>query len=135
MASTGDVNWIYGIAEVAVLRVAGRGHPDWVNDARTESVAVPAFRAAEVRTPALLAFDGSRDIVDVPDTIYERVAGVDLSTFGAADHIHREVGRDLATLHRETAPISYDRSAARIDVSQRSRRASFSVNSAEDSSG
>jgi hypothetical protein len=47
MPATGMVNWIYALGETAVLRVSNSAHPDSVRDALTESVAVPAVRAAE----------------------------------------------------------------------------------------
>ena len=58
LAATGIANRIYATEEV-VLRIAVEGDES-VADARTESVAAPAARAAGVATPRLLAFDDSR---------------------------------------------------------------------------
>ena len=43
---------------------------------------MPAARAAGVRTPALVAFDDSLQLLPVPYAIYERVRG---ETLGALD--------------------------------------------------
>lgn len=110
MASTGLVNWIYAIGDLAVLRIPSGAHPDGVADAYTESVAVPAVRAAGVSTPALLAFDTSYDVLDVPYTIYERVPGRDLSGLPVSDpsaeHVYRQLGRELARLHRDVTEVA-----------------------------
>ena len=55
-----------------------------------EAIAVPAARQAGVRTPALVVFDDTRDLVSVPYVIYERVHGetlaeLDLEPLPAAD--------------------------------------------------
>ncbi|HVS12436.1 MAG TPA: aminoglycoside phosphotransferase family protein [Thermoanaerobaculia bacterium] len=101
LPSTGLANRVYATHDV-VLRVA-TDHPDGVVDARTESVAAPAARAAGIRTPRLIAFDDSRTLVDRPFSLWERVHG---ETLGLADLAHgrmadvwRDVGRELAALH------------------------------------
>ena len=101
LESTGLANRIYATRDV-VLRVA-TNHPDAVPDARTESVAAPAARAAGVLTPRLIAFDDSRTIVDRPFSLWERVAG---ETLGLARleppcraDVWRAVGHELARLH------------------------------------
>jgi hypothetical protein len=68
--STGDLR----APREYVLRVP-RGAPPFVAAIRKESVAVPAARAAGVRTPALVAFDDSLDLLPVPYAIYEQVHG------------------------------------------------------------
>ena len=106
--STGVVNWIYAVGDDAILRIPRRSHPDGVRDTLTESVAVPAVRAGGIRTPALLAFDDSYEVVDVPFTIYERVPGRDLSSWDNADshRIYHELGRELARLHRDVTEVA-----------------------------
>jgi aminoglycoside phosphotransferase (APT) family kinase protein len=66
-------------------------------------VAVPAAREAGVRTPRIIVFDDSLDLLPVPYTVYERVRG---ETLGLLDRdpatspgVWRELGRDLALLH------------------------------------
>ena len=98
----GIFNAIYLVGNEYVLRVP-RDAPPFVAAIHKESVAVPAARAAGVRTPALVAFDDSLDLLPVPYAIYERVHG---ETLGALDlgpeatpGVWHEVGRDLAMLH------------------------------------
>jgi aminoglycoside phosphotransferase (APT) family kinase protein len=64
-----------------VLRVP-RDAPPFIAALRKESVAVPAAKAAGVRTPTLRAFDDSLDLLPVPYAIYERVRG---ETLGLLD--------------------------------------------------
>ncbi len=85
-----------------VLRIP-RDAPPFIAALRKESVAVPAAKAAGVRTPTLRAFDDSLDLLPVPYAIYERVRG---ETLGLLDleptdtpEVWRELGRDLARLH------------------------------------
>lgn len=110
MPATGMVNWIYALGDAAVLRVSNDAHPDAIRDALTESVAVPAVRTAGIRTPQLLVVDDSRDIVEAICTIYERVPGHDLASQIAAGHavpdrVYRELGRELAKLHRDVTAV------------------------------
>jgi len=106
LPETGIANAIYRIGDDAILRVP-RNHPNFIADARTEVIAVPAARAAGVRTPALLAFDDSLDLLPVPYTIYERVPGVPLESLGLgpdeAAEVWSEVGRQLGRLHAGVA--------------------------------
>jgi aminoglycoside phosphotransferase (APT) family kinase protein len=98
----GIFNAIYLVGGDHVLRVP-RDAPPFVAAIRKESVAVPAARAAGIRTPALVAFDDSLDLLTVPYAIYERVHG---ETLGALDlgpedtpRVWQRVGGDLARLH------------------------------------
>ena len=96
LPSTGIVNAIYTVGDDVLLRIP-KDHPGALEDTLTESVAVPAAMAAGVRTPALLAFDETCEIVDVPFGAYEWVHAPDgwpTDTEG-----WRELGRQLATLH------------------------------------
>lgn len=101
LLDSGVANRIYVTKDV-VLRVA-TDHEDAIVDAYTESVAAPIARLAGVRTPALIAFDDSRTLVDRPFSLWERVHG---ETFGLAKltekarrQLWREVGEQLAQLH------------------------------------
>ena len=108
----GIFNAIYLIGGEYVLRVP-RDAPPFVAAIRKESVAVPAARAAGVRTPALVAFDDSLELLPVPYAIYERVRG---ETLGAMDlgpedtpGVWHDVGRDLVRLHQgvgEHGPVA-----------------------------
>lgn len=121
----GTVNTAYALGENYVLRVP-RDHPAAVGDTYTESVAAPVATAAKVRTPALLVFDDSRKILDVPYTVYERVDG---QNFGLADtdvdanaHVYREIGRQLSILHHSVEncpdPHGYLDQPCRLDPSE-----------------
>jgi aminoglycoside phosphotransferase (APT) family kinase protein len=108
----GIFNAIYLVGNEYVLRVP-RDAPPFVAAIRKESVAVPAARAAGVRTPELVAFDDSLELLTVPYAVYERVHGESL---GALDRgpegipgVWQEVGRDLARLHEgvgEYGPVA-----------------------------
>ncbi|HVX45125.1 MAG TPA: aminoglycoside phosphotransferase family protein [Mycobacteriales bacterium] len=110
LPATGMVNWIYALGETAILRVSNASHPDGVRDALTESVAVPAARAAGIHTPELLVLDDSREVIDGLCTIYERVPGQDLASRIAAgrpipDRVYHDVGREVAKLHRDVIDV------------------------------
>jgi aminoglycoside phosphotransferase (APT) family kinase protein len=101
LEATGLANRIYA-TDAVVLRVA-TNHPDAVPDARTESVAAPAARAAGIRTPRLLAFDDSRVLIDRPFTLWERVHGLTLGRTALPvrqrEQVWHDIGRELARLH------------------------------------
>lgn len=101
LTATGIANRIYATHDV-VLRVA-TDHPEAVPDARTESVAAPAARKVGIQVPELLAFDDSRELVDRPYSLWERVHGETLGLFTPdprrVPETWRAVGRELATLH------------------------------------
>ncbi len=106
LPETGIFNAVYLLGEHHVLRIP-RNHPKHVEALYREAIAVPAARQAGVRTPALVVFDDTCDLVSVPYVIYERVHGetlaeLDLEPLPAAD-VWRELGRDLALLHAVTA--------------------------------
>src|SRR5215813_903139 len=98
----GIVNTVYLLGDDMLLRVP-RDHPAHIAQAEVEAVAIPAARAAGVRTPGLVAYDDSGDFLPVPYLIVERVHGEALGRFdlepGATPDVWRELGRDLALLH------------------------------------
>ncbi len=102
LPDTGIFNAVYILGEDLVLRVP-RQHPAHIDALYREAIAVPAARAAGIRTPALIAFDDACDLVPVPYIIYARVHA---ETLGLLDlepaetpETWRELGRDLALLH------------------------------------
>ena len=96
LPSTGIVNAIYTVGDDVVLRIP-KNTAGTLEDTYTESVALPVVMAAGVRTPALLAFDETFDVVDVPFGAYEWVHAPD--GWPATAEGWRDLGRDLATLH------------------------------------
>jgi aminoglycoside phosphotransferase (APT) family kinase protein len=98
----GIFNAIFRLGPRHVLRVP-RDHPAHFAALSREAAVVPAARAAGVRTPALVAYDTSCDLLPVPFVIYERVAGRDLGALDleppAAAAVWRELGVDMARLH------------------------------------
>ena len=108
LPSTGVIHTIYVLGDECVLRVPKRCD-EAMKDIRTEVVAVPVARAAGVATPALLVWDDSLDIVDVPFTVIELVPGAPLGAraFDAArdEAVYRDLGRQLATLHTNVTVV------------------------------
>ncbi|MEO6468930.1 MAG: aminoglycoside phosphotransferase family protein [Acidimicrobiia bacterium] len=106
MPSNGVVHSLWSLGSEYVLRVP-KAEEMCLGDLRAEVVAIPVARAARVRTPALVAFDDSCDLIDVPYAIVERVDGSDLSQLAHDDvrlpDLFRQLGVQLATLH--TAPL------------------------------
>jgi aminoglycoside phosphotransferase (APT) family kinase protein len=102
LPEVGIFNAVYALGDRYILRIP-RNHPEHVAALGREAVAVPAARRAGVRTPALLVFDDTCDVLPVPYAIYERVHGqplenLELEPRQAAD-VWRELGRDLARVH------------------------------------
>lgn len=97
MTSTGVVNSIYTLGDDLVLRVP-KNMPEALSDTYTESVASPVAHAAGVRTPALVAWDESFDILDVPYTIHDLVDG-EPSELDFDGPVWRHLGRDVARMH------------------------------------
>lgn len=116
LPEVGVFNRIYALGDDLVLRIP-RDHPAFVAAARKEAVAVPAAREAGVRTPAMVHFDASCDLLPVPYSVYERVRG---ETLGLLDldpadvpEVWTELGRDLGRLH---AGVREDGPAAGLEV-------------------
>ncbi len=106
LPQVGIFNLIYVLGEDFVLRVP-RDHPISAADAHKESVAVPVARKAGVRTPRIIAFDASLNLLPVPYTLYERVRGATLGLLpldpSESPEVWRELGHDLALLHSGVA--------------------------------
>jgi aminoglycoside phosphotransferase (APT) family kinase protein len=109
LPSIGVFNAIYLVGDDLILRIP-RNHPHFVAALAKEAIAVPAARAAGVRTPQLIAFDESLALLPVPYAVYERVQGEALESLGlaptATPAVYRELGRDLARLHTRVGPGS-----------------------------
>lgn len=102
LPETGIINAVYALGDDLILRVP-RDHPGHVAPMRREAAAVPAARAVGVRTPALVVFDDTGEILPVPYAIYERVHGATLGLLereaSETPEVWRELGRDLGRLH------------------------------------
>jgi len=102
LRDVGIFNAVYCLGNDYILRIP-RNHSAHGQALYRETVAVPAVRRAGVRTPPLIVFDDSCDLLPVPYAIYERVPGqvlasLQLEPMQAAD-VWRELGRDLARVH------------------------------------
>ena len=99
--ATGVANRIYATKDV-VIRVA-KEHPEALRDARTESIAAPVAYEAGLLTPRLIVFDDSRDLLDRPYSIWERVHGETLGLISSDPHsmpnTWRQVGHQMSLLH------------------------------------
>ncbi len=107
MASQGMINDVYAVGADLVLRVAKS--EEFEEDARTESVAVPAVFAAGVLTPELLVFDDSRRDLPFSFTVYRRVQGQDLASIDPNDALlpalYQMVGMELKKLHQTVKDV------------------------------
>jgi aminoglycoside phosphotransferase (APT) family kinase protein len=107
LAHAGSGTTVYFLGDAYVLRVP-LNDPARAAGAYTEAIAVPAARAAGVRTPRIVAFDDRRDLLPVPYAVYERVPGAPLSALGrepaTVPQVWRELGHDLALLHTGVSP-------------------------------
>jgi hygromycin-B 7''-O-kinase len=103
----GFVNFVYAVGEELIVRV---NRPDRdTEDAYTESVAVPAVRAAGIRAPELVVFDDSRDAIDSVVTVYARAAGNALGRVRADQSelpsLYGEIGCEIGRLHTRVTHV------------------------------
>ncbi len=107
MDSIGIINSVYKLGERFVLRVP-RDDPGHLAQARREACAIPAAVDAGVRTPALVAFDDTLEILPVPFLIVERVDGASAESLATVPphprSAWRRLGADLGRLHLSTTP-------------------------------
>lgn len=93
---------MYPLGDDFVLKVP-HNDPAPIESIRNEAIAAGAAHAADIRTPRVIAFDDSLDLLPVPYLAYERVLGEPLKGLGRAPalvgEVWREVGRDLALTH------------------------------------
>src|SRR6266498_1372131 len=114
LTQTGMINTVYALGDHLVLRIP-RNHPAHIAQLERERLAIPAARAAGVRTPALVAYDDTLDLLPVPYAIVERVDATPLELLTAdvraAPEVWRQLGRDLALLHTR---VTHDGPAAAL---------------------
>ena len=98
----GMFDGIFALGDDFILRVP-RNHPFPISKTYKEQVAVTAARAVGVRTPAIVTFDDSLELISTPYAVYERVGGETLETLALEPDettgAWRELGRDFARLH------------------------------------
>ena len=107
LATSGVVTSVYAVGSAVVLRVP-REHPEGVSDLLTEAVAAPVAHDAGVRTPRVVAFDNTCEILSVPYLIVERIHAASLSREPLAPEapVLRQLGRELARLHTRVRECS-----------------------------
>ena len=101
-------NRVWFLGDRLVLRVANP-HPPSAAALHKEAAIIPLARQAGVRTPRLVAFDPSDELLGAPYLVLERVTADNLGALGqdpqATPDVYRELGRDLAVWHaRPTRP-------------------------------
>ncbi|HEX8222024.1 MAG TPA: aminoglycoside phosphotransferase family protein [Chloroflexia bacterium] len=102
LANLSAGNSVYLLGEDLVLRVphgtTGDGYA-----LKTARIAITAARAAGVRTPEILVYDDTRELLPMPYALLQRVPGEPLSKQefepGEIPQVWRELGHDLALLH------------------------------------
>ena len=136
LPDVGIINTIYQLGDRHILRVP-RDHPAHIRQLRNELAAIPAARAAGVRTPGLVASDDTCGLIPVPYAIVERVQGANLGLLAwqpdDVAHTWRDLGRDLALLHanvERVGPVGASRDDMpppdpRISVEERARDGYF----------
>ena len=98
LVSSGVVHSLWSLGSRWVLRVP-KNQMMCLGDHRCEAVAIPLALSAGVRTPALVVFDDSLSILEVPFSIVTLVDGTDLAGEPFEHRAFQAVGRELATLH------------------------------------
>lgn len=103
----GATSCVYPVGRDLVLKVP-YDEPAAIASVRTESAVVPFAIAVGIRTPSLLAYDPSLELLPVPYAIYERVRGVPLGSLdlkpASVGPAWRGLGRDLALAHGRVSP-------------------------------
>ena len=102
LPDVGINNAIFKLGEKLILRVA-RNDAEIFESVRKEALVIPLARQIGVRTPELLAFDDSLELLPTPYGIFDRAVGQTLGLLelplSAAGDVWREVGRNVARLH------------------------------------
>ncbi|MEV3986169.1 aminoglycoside phosphotransferase family protein [Nonomuraea sp. NPDC049758] len=105
----GVANHVLLLGDDLVLRIPRT--EQFLPDLVKEAAVIPYARRAGVRTPEIVAFDDTCSVVDVPYMVLTRTRGTDVACLDlpatGTERLYRQVGRELAKLHRltpETAP-------------------------------
>jgi aminoglycoside phosphotransferase (APT) family kinase protein len=109
--SAGVVHALWRLGSSLLLRVP-KDEAMCLADHRCEAVAIPLAIDAGVRTPRLVVFDDSLELLSVPYSVVEYISGENLTDLRPIDdHYQRtyeQLGEQLASLHRATVPSSVD---------------------------
>jgi aminoglycoside phosphotransferase (APT) family kinase protein len=107
--SAGVVHSLWRLGSELLLRVP-KDEAMCLADHRCEAVAIPLAIDAGVRTPRLVVFDDSLELLSVPYSVVEYISGENLTDLRPIDdHYQRtyeQLGEQLALLHRATVPSS-----------------------------
>jgi aminoglycoside phosphotransferase (APT) family kinase protein len=107
--SGGVVHALWRLGSKFLLRVP-KNETMCLGDHRCEAAAIQLAIDAGVRTPRLVVFDNSLELLSVPYSVVEYVRGENLTALRPIDdHYQRayeQLGEQLALLHRATMPPS-----------------------------
>lgn len=92
--SGGVANHVFMLGDELVLRIARSA--EFVADLRKEVGVIPVARKAGVRTPGIVEFNESLDLIDSPYLLLERLPGADLATRDLAATRDTAATRDVA---------------------------------------
>jgi aminoglycoside phosphotransferase (APT) family kinase protein len=114
----GVANHVFLLGDDLVLRIPRAER--FLSDLVKEAAVIPVALDAGVGTPEVVAFDDTCSAVDVPYMLLTRAPGADLAglalTSADTDRVFREVGRELARLHRLTPATAPDLPAVPVDA-------------------
>jgi aminoglycoside phosphotransferase (APT) family kinase protein len=114
---SGAANRAFLLGDELVLRIPRTRR--FLPDLAKEAAVISAARRVGVRTPDVVTFDGTCSSVDVPYMVLVRAPGVDLAQLGLpaaeTNHVFRQVGREMAKLHRLSPATAVDLSAVPAD--------------------
>jgi len=103
LPGSGIFNSIYSLDGRYVLRIP-RQAKDFIGALQREVIAIPLARQAGVRTPKVVLYDDSLELVETPYLIVEQIPGENLAALNVSPEqtpqVWRELGRDLAKLHQ-----------------------------------
>jgi aminoglycoside phosphotransferase (APT) family kinase protein len=107
--SAGVVHALWRLGPSLLLRVP-KDEAMCLADHRCEAIAIPLAIDAAVRTPRLVVFDDSLELLSVPYSVVEYIRGENLTALRPNDdryqRTYEQLGEQLALLHRATVPSS-----------------------------
>jgi aminoglycoside phosphotransferase (APT) family kinase protein len=109
LESAGVVHALWCLGSKLLLRVP-KNEAMCVADHRCEAAAIPLALDAGVRTPRLVVFDDSLELLAVPFSVVEYIEGENLTGLRPIDdryqRAYEQLGEQLALLHRAPVPPS-----------------------------